>query len=130
MTKVKRKRIEPALKTDGEVWLTLEDSEAHMKSIGTSKSHEKKETPINPTLENCKICNGLVATMALTCPHCGDTFRSGLQGLEKLMEKRHPRLYKTLILGAVAVLTVTTLGFFVTAYLKVERYSKIMKILN
>lgn len=124
----KKERLEPKLKIDDEIWVdTGEDDEiwvdtgeieAHIRSFGSDrlKGNHKKANPTSKTLEECKICGATVATTALTCPHCGDTFRGGLQGLENIVEARHPVFYKLLSVFSWAYLILEITGFIIAVY--------------
>ena len=81
-------------------------------------------------LEKCKVCSGLVARTALTCPHCGDSLRGGLQGIENLMKERHPTLYKIMEAASwvyIAIAVISTLG---GAYVLIVLCSNIKNILG
>ncbi|MBU3823573.1 MAG: DUF2089 domain-containing protein [Candidatus Oceanisphaera merdipullorum] len=81
-------------------------------------------------LEKCKVCGGVVATTALTCPHCGDSLRGGLQGLDNLVKERHPIFYKFLSVGAWASLILTVASFSVAAYFIIKAYSQFKNIIG
>lgn len=82
------------------------------------------------TLEKCNVCGGVVASTALTCPHCGDSLRGGLQGIDNLVKERHPIFYKLLSVGAWIYLVLTLAGVSVAGYFLIKAYSHFRNLLG
>jgi len=82
------------------------------------------------TLEKCKVCGGVVASTALTCPHCGDSLRGGLQGIDNLVKERHPIFYKLLSVGVWVYLALTVVGASVALYFLMKAHSQFQSLLG
>lgn len=82
------------------------------------------------TLEKCTVCGGVVATTAITCPHCGDSLRGGLQGIDNLMKERHPVFYKLATVGAWIYLLVTIVAGGVIVFVLSRAYSQLQNLLG